>query len=518
MRRTRVLSSALAVLTLLAAAPSALAAADPAVVRTTDGPVRGTVTQQHRLFQGIPFAAPPTGERRWQPPAPVTPWTEVRDATKAGSACPQRPIFPVGGSETGSEDCLSLNVSTPSAPSHKPRPVMVWIHGGGFVGGAGADYPATQLAARGDVVVVTVNYRLGALGFLSLPGLPGGGTFGLQDQQAALRWVQANARAFGGDPRNVTVFGESAGALSVCAQLTSPAARGLFHRAITQSGPCELSWRDSGFLPDVPAGSNWTPLADADKTGTALATTLGCTGDALACLRTAPVSKLLDSAISQPAFDTPLLPTHPAKAVEAGRFARVPVLTGITRDEHRTFTAFIPEPLTAEKYAALLRTTYGDKADQVLAKYPISAYSSPTIAWATTVTDAVWARTQLTTTRQLARRVPTFAYEFRDRTVPSVIPSVPDMGAYHGSELPYLFPGSLPVTLNPAQQALGERMQRYWVNFARTGQPNGPGLPLWLPSGRVENTVQGLDIAPAGIGRVDTAAEHNYAFWTAILG
>ncbi|ONI80048.1 hypothetical protein ALI144C_24710 [Actinosynnema sp. ALI-1.44] len=510
------MSSTLAVVALLAAAPTALAAPDPAVVRTASGPVRGTVTEHHRLFQGIPFAAPPVGERRWQPPAPATPWTEVRDATKAGSVCPQRPVFPVGGPETGAEDCLYLNVSTPAAATHRPRPVMVWIHGGGFVGGSGSEYPATQLAERGDVVVVTINYRLGALGFLSLPGLSGGGTFGLQDQQAALRWVRANARAFGGDPGNVTVFGESAGALSVCAQLTSPAARGLFDRAIAQSGPCELSWQDSEFLPDVPAGSNWTSRADADNTGTALGATLGCTGDTLACLRGTPVTKLLDSAISQPAFDTPLLPSHPVKAVESGRIARVPVMIGNTRDEHRTFAAFLPEPLSAEKYESVLRTAYGEKADLVLAKYPAAAYSRPTIAWATVTTDSVWARTRHKVTGLLARQVPTFAYEFRDRTVPPVIPGFSDMGAYHGSELPFLFPGSLPVELNAAQRALGERMQRYWANFARTGQPNGQGLPLWLPTKPAERTVQGLDIAPAGIGPVDAAADHNDAFWAGI--
>ncbi|ALG10015.1 hypothetical protein AOZ06_26730 [Kibdelosporangium phytohabitans] len=502
----------MAVLALVTAAPAALAATDPAVVRTTDGPVRGTVTGHYRQFQGIPYAAPPIGDRRWQPPAAVTPWTEVRDATKPGNACPQRTT-----EDIGNEDCLYLNVSTPATVGHRPRPVMVWLHGGGFLGGSGSEYVGNQLAERGDVVVVSINYRLGALGYLSLPNLSGGGTFGLQDQQAALRWARANARAFGGDPGNVTLFGESAGGLSVCAQLTSPTARDLFQKAIVQSGPCELKWRDSEFLPDVPAGSNWTPRADADKTGTALAVSLGCTGDTLACLRNASVSTLLDSQIGQPAYGTPVLPLHPAEAVGKGRIAKVPVITGITRDEHRGFTPFLSEPITATKYEQLLHTAYGDKAAQVLKEYPVSAYSSPTIAWAAVATDSIWARTQHDVVEQLVRQVPTFTYEFRDRTAPAPPPSIPDMGAYHGSELSYLFPGAMPVELNAAQRALGERMQRYWANFAHTGQPNGHGLPYWRANQSGDRTVHGLDIAPAGIGRVDSAAEHKLAFWNGLV-
>ncbi|RJQ81857.1 carboxylesterase family protein [Pseudonocardiaceae bacterium YIM PH 21723] len=498
---------ALTALALIALAPAA--SAEPAVVTTTDGPVRGTVTASNRIFQGIPFAAPPTGENRWRAPQPVTPWTSTKDATKPGSVCLQRPVFQPGSPPLGTEDCLFLNVTTPAKPG--TRPVLVWIHGGGFIAGSGSDYPAAQLAERGDLVVVTLNYRLGALGYLGLPGLDGGGTFGLQDQQAALKWVQRNARAFGGDPRNVTIAGESAGSLSVCGQLASPGARGLFHRAILQSGPCELAWRDSEFYPGVPAGSNWAPRATADKDGSALATSLGCAD--VACLRRLPSEKFLDTSIASPAIDTPVLPLNPATAVARGDVNRVPTMIGINRDEHRTFAAFLPEPLTPKTYADSLRASYGDKADRVLAKYPVAAYSSPTTAWATVTTDALWARTAHTITGQLSRRVPTFGYEFRDRTVPPIIPGL-DMGAYHAAELAYLFPGSLPVQLNQEQQALGAQMQRYWANFARTGQPNGPGLPLWLPA---THSVQGLDIAPAGIGRVDQVADHKLAFWSEVL-
>ncbi|RJQ81783.1 carboxylesterase family protein [Pseudonocardiaceae bacterium YIM PH 21723] len=515
-RRTRFLSSILATLALLAAAPVA-AAADPAVVRTADGPVRGTVTDTNRTFQGIPFAAPPTGENRWRAPQHVTPWESTKDATRPGSVCPQRPITDPNGPQDGAEDCLFLNVSTPRTSGTKP--VMVWIHGGGYTTGAGSDYPVTQLAERGDVVVVTLNYRLGALGFLSLPGLDGGGDFGLADQQAALKWVQHNARAFGGDPHNVTIFGESAGGLSVCAQLTSPRARGLFHKAIIQSGPCEITWGDGQQMPGQPAGGYSISRTDADKTGSGVAAKLGCAD--IGCLRATPVAKLLDFPLGQPAFGTPLLPEDPAQAV--GHRASVPTMIGMNRDENRLGALLFPEPLTPETYVAAVRGAYGAAADRVLAKYPVTAYPSPTIAWTAISTDVIWARSTHRITGQLASRVPTFGYEFRDRTVPSMIPGTSGLGAYHTAELPYLFPGAQqfhgaqPITLNADQQALGLQLQRYWATFAHTGRPNGPGLPAWRPNLPSDNTVQGLDIAPAGIGRIDQVTDHNLDFWSEIL-
>ena len=227
-----------------AAAPGSPAADAGVVVRTDAGLVRGQAAATSQVFNGIPYAAPPVGALRWKAPQPVQPWSGVKDATKLSSACPQQANAEAPSGSTN-EDCLYLNVTTPKQQSAKPRAVVVWIPGGGFFSGTGNSYEASKMAARGDVVVVTVNYRLGIFGFFGYPGLPASGTYGIQDQQAALRWVQRNARAFGGDPRNVTVAGESAGGMSVCAQLTSPTSTGLFSKAVMQSGSCAFNWGET---------------------------------------------------------------------------------------------------------------------------------------------------------------------------------------------------------------------------------------------------------------------------------
>jgi len=247
-------------------------------VRTHDGPVRGAAHDGYRTFEGVPYAAPPVGGLRWAPPRRATPWSAVRDATRPASACPQ-PAGEVPGGSTD-EDCLHLNVTTPDdAGPARPRPVIVWLHGGGFTTGAGSSYDAHRMATRGDVVVVTVDYRLGALGFLAHGGLPGSGTFGLADQQAALRWVRAEIGAFGGDPQNVTLAGESSGGYSVCAQLASPTATGLFDRAIIESGPCT-------GRPDRPFAPSSVPQSTARAVGADFTAKVGCGSarDAMACL------------------------------------------------------------------------------------------------------------------------------------------------------------------------------------------------------------------------------------------
>jgi para-nitrobenzyl esterase len=239
-----------------------------AIVRTDSGPVHGTVTNEHRIFSAIPYAAAPVGELRWRPPQPPEPWSTPRDATKPGARCPQLPSAEFGSPGSVNEDCLSLNVTTPwPADPDRQKPVMVWIHGGGFFGGAGSDYDARRLAVGGDIVVVTVNYRLGLLGFLGHPNLGDSGNFGLQDQQAALRWVRRNAAAFGGDPNTVTLFGESAGAWSTCVHLASPTAAGLFHRAVVQSGSCMMDWPNNALFPGTPAGSPWTARSQVEASG-----------------------------------------------------------------------------------------------------------------------------------------------------------------------------------------------------------------------------------------------------------
>jgi para-nitrobenzyl esterase len=497
------------------AAPAAAAGGDgrAPVVRTAAGLVRGAVDDGVRRFQGIPYAAPPVGESRWRAPRPVAGWGGVRDARRAGSRCPQAAANGAPASVT--EDCLFLNVTAPRVV-HRPRPVLVWIHGGGLVSGAGSDYDPARLVRRGGLVVVTVNYRLGNLGFLGFPGLADGGAFGIEDQQAALRWVRDNIRAFGGDPRNVTVAGESGGAHSVCAQLASPAAAGLFRHAIAQSTPCPSDlFTEAGFRPllDVPY---FVPLAWQEGHGVNTATTVGCAD--LACLRAAPVADVLAApAFPLPAFGNAVLPEDPTVAFAAGRFNHVPLLTGITRDEGTLFSGAMFPGLTAEGYASTLDIHFGAHGPAVLARYPVAEHGTPGQAMAAVMSDLDWALPQQFSEERFAARMPVYAYEFLDRTAPPIpdFPAGVTPLASHAAELAYLFDVSYDgITLDRDQARLADRMIDYWSRFAATGDPNGPHLPAWHRS----PSVQGLDPGRSGIGPVDRAAFHDLAFWRSLSG
>ncbi|MEV4346313.1 carboxylesterase family protein [Actinoplanes sp. NPDC049596] len=487
-------------------APGPAGTGSALTVRTDAGLVRGVAHEGYRTFQGVPYAAPPTGDRRWRAPQPVTAWAGVRAADAPGPDCAQNGAS--SGASPSDEDCLYVNVTTPRDGRGR-HPVLLWLHGGGFQTGSGSMYDAHRLARRG-VVVVTVNYRLGVFGYLGLPGLAGSGTFGLQDQQAALRWAHRNAAAFGGDPTNITLAGQSAGGMSVCAQLTSPAAAGLFQRAVIQSGSCLTDWPDELFLPGVGAGSQWSPLDAVQRQGTELAATLGCRGDRLACLRAQPPETLLShtqgigvQAFVTPAYGTPLLPWAPADALRAGAFHHMPVLSGHTRDEHRGFVASVDlvTPVTAERYAAILHAAFGEQAARVRAAYPVDAYPSPGLAWAAVATDRIWACPTLAGDRLLARRNPTYAYEFAERDGPA--PAVPyAWGAFHGSELPYLF--DVGYLAGKPQTALADRMVDAWARFAATGRAGWPGAPY----------VQAF--AAGAVGPVDAAAEHHCGLWSRI--
>jgi para-nitrobenzyl esterase len=500
--------------------------ADAEVVLTDSGPVRGTVTDDYRLFQGISYAASTAGESRWRPPQPVRPWTQVRDATRPGPMCPQQPS---SYAEVASlaEDCLCLNVVIPRVAGPR-RPVMVWIHGDGAIG-AGSFFDARRLATVGDVMVVTINYRLGIFGAFGYPGLEGSGAFGLQDQQAALRWVARNAAAFGGDPGNVTVFGESYGGLSTSAHLVAPESAGLFHRAIVQSGFALMDLPAGGIFPGLPAVDwyGWRAAAEVEELGAAVAPLLGCAdaATALACLRGVPVQELF--AHAQPfqpyGFGNRVLPEVPAQALRDSRFHRVPVISGSTRDEHRLFVGLFRvlagQPVTAEQYPELLAEAFGEHAGQVQASYPLSAYRSPNLAWATVLTDRMWARSTFTQHRLLAQHVPVYAYEFADRHAPMYLPFPEDFppGAFHAAEVPYLFPDPpFQAGSTPDQRRLSDQMIRYWTNFARNGDPNGADLPPWRPfdDARPVPHVQSLAPGPDGIGPVDYAAEHRLDFWS----
>jgi len=505
------------------------------VVTTDDGAVRGMTAGTVDEFLGIPYAAPPTGNLRWRPPQPPAGWQGVRDATQFGPSCPQPPSLSVPG--PFSEDCLYLNVNTPALPGgdqdHRWRnggddgglPVLVWIHGGGLTQDAGRDYDPAKLAADG-VVVVTINYRLGALGFLAHPALasrPGGpaGNYGLMDQQAALRWVRDNIGQFGGDPRNVTIAGESAGGLSVLAQMVSTGARGLFQKAIIESGSFALNQR---------------PLATAEASGEAFAGSLGCTGQTAQtaqCLRNLPVTDLVTPAFVEipGVVDGKVLTEPIGTALAAGRFARVPVLNGTNHEEEALFVALgltvsqgtdvliAQQPVTdPANYQANIAQALGvpaARAAAIAAEYPPG--TDPAAAFTTLVGDASFACPALQIDTLTSQRVPTYAYEFNDDnapqpfTPPGLVPPV----ATHTSELQYLFDlpnAPFPAPLSADQQALAASMRAAWANFAATGNPASAAVP-W-PA--FSDSAQMLSLVPPQPQlETDFAARHHCAFWAA---
>ncbi|GGU19698.1 carboxylesterase/lipase family protein [Lentzea flava] len=483
---------------LLASPVGVAQASEPGLVRTDAGPVRGTVLADRQVYQGIPYAAPPVGELRWRSPQPVAPWTTPRDATRPGPVCAQSAG---AGSPSSNEDCLYLNVTTPS--THGRRPVMVYLHGGGNSYLSGDGFNPRRLVVQGDVVVVTINYRLGFFGFFGHPDLPESGAYGIEDQQAALRWVQRNAAAFGGDPRNVTVFGESGGAFDVCAHVTSPKSRGLFQKAIAQSGGCSTKWGANGVIHDKPAGAPWITKDAAAADAVAISAQLGCSD--VACLRALPPTAFtaIDRGATPVVTGNSVLPVHPVDALKSGRFNRVPVIWGNTRDEGRLTSATVPEPFD---YQALLVQGFGqEKAAKIAAEYPEG--ESARLAYGSVLTDGVWACNQLSDDRLLSRYTPTYGYEFADRTAPVgwfkdlFSESFPG-GAAHSFDLAYFF--DIPMfDLNPAQQQLASTMIRDWTTFARTGKP-----------GWARGTVQEYSLER--VGPINGLTRHNCSFWNSI--
>jgi para-nitrobenzyl esterase len=495
-----------------------------ATVTINGGVVRGAVVPGGYVFRGLPYAAPPTGDLRWRPPRPPTDWQGVRDATRFAPSCPQ----PQNPALTGptSEDCLYLNVYTSTLDSRDGAglPVLVWIHGGRFTLGAGRDYDGTKLAATG-IVVVTINCRLGVLGFLAHPSLasrPGGpsGNYGLMDQQAALRWVQGNIRRFGGNPDNVTIAGQSSGGTSVLVHLISPASRGLFHRAIVQSGSFALTQQS---------------LAAAEADGQAFAAKAGCPDQTADCLRRLPTADLVSSfpsAAIPGVVDGAVLPEPIGAALAAGRFARVPILNGINHDEERDFVtaaeavsggAFVPVPetVTAESYQRVIASVFSVPAARAAAiaeEYPLDAYPSPLVAFSALVSDANFACPALQIDRWTSKWIPTFAYEFNDDNAPLRYPpalSGPPV-ATHKSEFPYLFDlpdAPLQGPLSPDQQALAASMRAAWANFAATGNPSSAAVP-W-PAFDADSTQVLSLVPPRPRVETDFASRHHCAFWAA---
>ncbi len=480
-------------------------------VSTVGGQLRGKDAGGTDQYLGIPYAAPPVGPLRWRAPQPPARWSGVRAATQFGPHCPQS--AGVFGKASTSEDCLYLNVFAPAGHRPSGLPVMVWIHGGAYVSGESDDYDPSALVADG-VIVVTINYRLGALGFLAHPALadhPGGpaGDYGLMDQQAALRWVRANIGSFGGDPRNVTIFGESAGGQSVLLQLASPGARGLFAKAIAESGGYALKP---------------VPLASAEAAGRAFAAKAGCASQTAQCLRGLPVSTILadqNQAGASADLDG-LVVTQPLKtAFSSGDFSHVPVIDGSNHDEWRLFVAlatFEGHHVTASDYESMIVSTLHVTprlAAIIASQYPLSGFKSPALALSTLGTDGIFSCPTLALDQAMSKYVPTYAYEFNDENAPNNYPSPGfPYGAAHASELQYLFtlPTSVPGGLSAGQQRLAAAMRQEWTSFARSGAPSAAGAASWPRFTAGGQEMLSL-IPPEPKPETDFSAEHHCAFW-----
>ncbi len=491
---------------------TAAEAADPNVAVTTAGPVRGETVDGVRIFRGIPYAAPPTGDLRWLPPEPPAPWEEPRDALAFGTPCwqPRLEGFYDRGPIERSEDCLYLNVWTrakadEAMPDGAGMPVMVWIHGGALQIGHGhlPMYDGGALADLG-VVLVSVNYRLGALGFLAHEGLSAesphrvSGNYGVLDQIAALTWVRDNIAAFGGDPDNVTIFGESAGSWSVCYLYTSPLAKGLFHRAIGQSGGC--------FAPHPQLAEDSAAGQSGHAAGASLSELLA-TPD-IAALRAVP-AEILYAKIAEASWnqggrivyvDGHVFPQPMSALVAAGQHSRVPVLLGSNADEGTTLFMDMPA-LDEQAWRQSVAAAWGEQADEILDAYAEDAAPGIETAQQQLLSDQYFAWEMRTWARaHVAHGDPAWLYYFTH---------VPDLGgehgtalgAFHAAEIPYVF-GNPHLGFGDGGEALAPRSSDlevarlttgYWTNFAKTGNPNGDGLPTW-PSYAAETDLA-LEIA-----------------------
>jgi para-nitrobenzyl esterase len=503
------------------------------VAHTESGLVMGSATGGINEFLGIPYAAPPVGALRWTPPKPYGFFPGFfLQATQFGSECTQP-----GG--VGSEDCLFLNVYTPQNQSAEDLlkdhgrglPVMVWLHGGSFTNGSSDPYDPTRLVKKG-VIVVTLNYRLGYLGFFAQSAIDAeghlNGNYGLMDQQFALKWVHDNIAGFGGDPDRVTIFGQSAGGQSVYAQLASPLAAGLFGGAIAQSGSY-VNFQDYfDFI---------VPLAVAETTGTAgvpagaaISATVGCADQTASCLRAVPASALVAIEPSRlyPFADGTLLTQTISAAFASGQFNRVPVISGTNHDEWRYFVALeydlVGNPiLTSAEYDTAMTALWGPAYQpSVLSLYPFANYPFGGEALGASGTDGIFSCPARNADKSLSNFVTTYAYEFNDENAPPPQSSFGGLltfplGAYHSAELQYLFTGDffgLPVApLSPAQQQLSNAMVDYWTQFAKTGDPNSPGEPLWSAYSAIADEFQSL-IPPAPMVEANFSADHRCSmFW-----
>ena len=472
------------------------------------------------VFRGIPYAAPPVGDLRWKAPAPAAAWEGVRPATEFGAACPQGSgLAQLTGEEMPplSEDCLFLNVWTGAIDPDAKRPVMVWIHGGGLSLGWSHQrlYDGTNFAKRG-VVLVSVNYRLGALGFLAHPLLSaeGGvsGNYGLLDQIAALEWVRRNIAAFGGDPDNVTIFGESAGGTSVQALLASPHSKGLFHRAISQS-----AWLTDDNYAALKDASPFGP--SAEERGSRWAETQFPDADSLAKLRSVDMTAM--NTAQQAGFqvhvtvDGDFMPNHVLDTFDAGEQMDVPVMAGTNTDEGTMFIGALPFN-TVSAYEAAMKIGFGEHAPTILELYPAANDEALFQVKNQLITDTWFVQGTRNMLAGMAN-VPSagWQYHFSRRSV-----AMPMMGASHALEIAYAFDNLTPPAADDAtDQALAAAMTRYWVQFATTGDPNVEGLPEWpAHDPKTDRHLELGDEIKTGSGLRKVAVDKLNAIRTARLG
>jgi len=460
----------------------------PDVIQLDSGPIRGKVEDGVHIFSGIPYAAPPIGDLRWKPPQKIASWTHVRNSTSFGSSCPQ-PAQQDDGKF--SEDCLYLNVWTTAKKPGESLPVMVWIHGGAFNVGSGSqpEYDGRNLAGKG-VVVVNFNYRLGPLGFLVHPLLSKesaqgtSGNYGLLDQIAALKWVQRNIAAFGGDPDRVTIFGESAGSKSVTLLMISPLSAGLFQRAVAESGGPMIG---SEYLNPAYDGN----MAKASKRGQELASRLDCgnAGDVLAAMRAKSAQELVKAAgckagrfddeglVFTPVFDGHVLPKDPVAAYSDGQQHDVPLIIGHNLNEGNIFIQD-EKDMMVEKYRSFLKSRFADNAAKAFEMFPAHTAKDVATALDKVLTVAAYAQPTRFVAQSMEHKK-SKAYTYQFTRLPNTA-MARKLGVHHGVEMAYVF-GNMNKAdgYDDIDMGLSRRMMDYWVNFARTGNPNGQGLVDW---------------------------------------
>jgi para-nitrobenzyl esterase len=507
------------------------------VVQASAGPLQGLDNHGVYEYLGIPYAQPPVGDLRWQSPQPYPQWTKAREATHFGPTCAQiTTLGAFAGPPNSNEDCLYLNVFTPKHAGNEKLAVMVWIHGGGNFDGESNDYDAGKLVSKGNLVVVTLNYRLGLLGWLANPALDHEGhpfgNYGLMDQQLALKWVQKNIASFGGDPKRVALGGQSAGSVDASANVVSPLAAGLFNRAIFESV----------LLDSI-------SLSAGEKLGTAFSTAAGCGSgsgpDVAACLRSLPVETILklqgtESAngpyvTTPPIADGTIVPSQGLfAAFKKGKFTHMPMMSGFTHDEYNFpiaineyFSAPPQAPVSEADVRKYVETTYGANASKVLAAYNLGSYATPQLALDSMGTGSLVCPQQAVN-QILSSQVPLYAYEFNDRTAPFFFPELPGFQslAYHTADIQYLFSGwhggtrGIAHPLNSAQEQLSEELVTAWANFARTGNPNQTGDRPWprYDTRKPQSSFYLLEDIPASSLRTanQMSEEHQCKLWDSL--